>query len=219
MIREIGKTLEIAVEREVEFVINGKVYRKLCTPTMLKEFVVGFLVSEGVVKSLKDFKVEIVNDRVEVEVFGKTSDLSLLFSGFLREGKFERVESKRKFDLEELRKKLDLIEIEEYKRTRGYHVAVVVTHKEFYRAYDVGRYNAIDKAIGLALLKGANLQDSFLLLSGRISKEVVQKALNARIPLVVSKAAIFDSAIDFCKRTGLSAVSFATNIAIGNAIK
>ncbi|MFN3383448.1 MAG: formate dehydrogenase accessory sulfurtransferase FdhD, partial [Archaeoglobaceae archaeon] len=85
--------------------------------------------------------------------------------------------------------------------------------------HDVGRHNAVDKAIGLALLNKANLQESFLVVSGRISLGIAMKCANAGIPLIVSKAAIFDSAIDFCERTGLSAVSFATNIAIGNAIE
>ncbi|MEM1671162.1 MAG: formate dehydrogenase accessory sulfurtransferase FdhD [Archaeoglobaceae archaeon] len=219
MIREIGKTLEIALEKEVEFVINGKAYRKLCTPLMLKEFAVGFLVSEGIVKSLKDIKVDVYGDRIVAEVLGDTSDLNLVFSGFLRKVKPSKIESRRKFKIDVLKKHLELIEIEEYKKTRGYHVAVVVNEDKFYRAYDVGRHNAVDKAIGMALLNNAELGNSFLLLSGRISKEIAFKCANAGIPLIVSKAAIFSSAIEFCKEVGLSAVSFATNIAVGDAIE
>lgn len=219
MIREIGKPLEIALEKEIEFVINGKVYQKLCTPLMLKEFAIGFLVSEGVVKSLKDLKVDVSGDRIIAEVSGDTSDLNLLFSGFSRKVKVSRIETRKKFRVDELKKHLELIEIEEYKKTRGYHVAIVVHEDKFYRAYDVGRHNAVDKAIGMALLNSVDLRNSFLLLSGRISKEIAFKCANAGIPLVVSKAAIFSSAIEFCKEVGLSAVSFATNIAVGDAVE
>lgn len=219
MIREIGKTLEIAIEKEIEFTINGKVYRKLCTPIMLKEFAVGFLISEGLASSLKDLKVEVEGDRIIAEVSGDTSELNTFSFGFLRKFKHRIVESSKKFRLEDLRNNLELIEIEEYKKTRGYHVAVVVTDEKFYRAFDVGRHNAVDKAIGYALLNGVNLSNSYLLISGRISKEITLKCVNAGIPLVVSKAAIFNSAIEFCKESGLSAVSFATNIAVGNAIE
>lgn len=219
MIREIGKPLEIALEKEIEFVINGRVYRKLCTPLMLKEFAVGFLISEGVVKSLKDLKVDVKGERIIAEVSGDTSDLNLLFSGFSRKVKVSRIETRKKFRVDELKKHLELLEIEEYKKTRGYHVAIVVYGDKFYRAYDVGRHNAVDKAIGMALLNSVDLGSSFLLLSGRISKEIAFKCANAGIPLVVSKAAIFSSAIEFCKEVGLSAVSFATNIAVGDAIE
>lgn len=219
MIREIGKPLEIALEKEIEFEINGRAYRKLCTPLMLKEFAVGFLVSEGIVKSLKDLKVDVDGDKIIVEVLGDTSDLNLLFSGFSRKFKVSRIETRKKFKVDDLKKHLGLIEIEEYKKTRGYHVAIVVYEDKFYRAYDVGRHNAVDKAIGMALLNGVDLRNSFLLLSGRISKEIAFKCANAGIPLVVSKAAIFSSAIEFCKEVGLSAVSFATNIAVGDAIE
>lgn len=213
MLREIGKSLEIAIEKEVEFFINGKVFRRLCTPSMLKELAVGFLVSEGIAKSLEDIKVEVHGERILAEVSG-VSEPSISHSS----KKFENlnVKSRKKFSLDELKKSLEILDIEEYRKTRGYHVSAVVSRETFYRAYDVGRHNAVDKAIGLALLNYADLSNSFLLLSGRISKEIAMKCANAGIPLVVSKAAILSSAIDFCKETGLSAVSFATNIAIGD---
>ena len=80
--------------------------------------------------------------------------------------------------------------------------------------YDVGRHNAVDKAIGSALLKGVDFSKVFLLLSGRISRGMVMKCARVGIPLIASKAAILDSAIDVCEKSGVAAVSFATNIAI-----
>lgn len=212
MLREIGKPLEIAIEKEVELFINGNVIRRFCTPNMLKELAVGFLVSEGIASSLEDIKVEVHGDRIVAEVLRAEPSISHPSK------KFEnlRVKSHRKFNLEDLRKSLEILDIEEYRKTRGYHVSAVVSGDIFYRTYDVGRHNAVDKAIGLALLNYADLENSFLLLSGRISKEIAVKCANAGIPLVVSKAAILSSAIEFCKETGLSAVSFATNIAIGD---
>lgn len=211
MLREIGKTLEIALEKEIEFTVNGKSYKRFCTPVMLKELAVGFLVAEGIARSLDEIKVDVQGEKVVAEVQSNES--------FSRK-KFEKpLRNSKKFKIEELRKGLEILEIEEYRRTRGYHVSAVVSGNTFYRAYDVGRHNAVDKAIGLALLNFADLGNSFLLLSGRISKEIALKCANAGIPLVVSKAAILSSAIEFCLETGLSAVSFATNIAVGDAIE
>ncbi|TDA30521.1 MAG: formate dehydrogenase accessory sulfurtransferase FdhD [Archaeoglobi archaeon] len=219
MIRYLGKPLEIAVEEEVEFVLNGRVYRKFCTPSMLKELAIGFLVSEGILKSPDGLKLEISGKRILAEIPDISEfELNSRFSGF-SENFRPKIRSKGKFKLEELKKHLQILEIEEYRKTRGYHVSAIVTGDSFYRAYDVGRHNAVDKAIGMALLNSVDLGNSFLLISGRISKEIALKCVNAGIPLLVSKAAILSSAIEFCMESGLSAVSFATNIAVGDAIE
>jgi len=217
VIKYLGKPLEIAVEEEVEFVINGRVYRKFCTPSMLRELAIGFLVSEGILKSLENLKLEICGKRILIEI-PNTSELNSRLSGFFRNLR-PKIRIKGKFKLEELKEYLQILEIEEYRKTRGYHVSAVVTGDTFYRAYDVSRHNAVDKAIGMALLNSADLSNSFLLISGRISREIALKCVNAGIPLLVSKAAILSSAVEFCIESGLSAVSFATNIAIGNAIE
>ena len=75
-------------------------------------------------------------------------------------------------------------------------------------------YRRIDKTIGMAIGKDINFGRVFLLVSGRISEGMVAKCVRCRIPLLVSKAAILDSAIGKCIETGLSAVSFTTGIAV-----
>ena len=54
---------------------------------------------------------------------------------------------------------------------------------------DVGRHNAMDKAIGYCLLRGISLDGKFLLSSGRLSSEMVTKALRAGLPLLASVSA------------------------------
>jgi FdhD protein len=75
-----------------------------------------------------------------------------------------------------------------YGRTGGSHAAMIF-NKEFSLlavSEDVGRHNALDKAIGKTLLEGT-LDDGFLgVLSSRISYELVQKAARAQLPLLVS---------------------------------
>ncbi|MCC6027452.1 MAG: formate dehydrogenase accessory sulfurtransferase FdhD [Archaeoglobus sp.] len=209
MIKIIGEPLEIAKEREITFIINGTPNELACTPNMLRELALGFIISEGIADSIEKVDVKILENAVIVNV-NQTNQNKI---------DCKKIENAVKFKLEDLQRSLSLLEIEEYRRTRGYHVAVIVGREKFFRAYDVGRHNAVDKAIGSALLNGENLGNSYLLLSGRISLGIAKKCFNSGIPLVVSKAAIFDSAIEFCKKTGLSAVSFATNIAIGDAIE
>jgi FdhD protein len=77
-----------------------------------------------------------------------------------------------------------------YNRTRGSHAAMIFDSRldTLSFAEDVGRHNALDKAIGKLLLDG-NLKDAIMvILSSRISFELVQKAARARVPIIVSKS-------------------------------
>jgi len=65
---------------------------------------------------------------------------------------------------------------------------------------DVGRHNALDKAIGFAMLQGINCRDCMVLLSGRISFEMVQKAVRARIPVVIGVSAATSLSVDLADR-------------------
>jgi FdhD protein len=74
---------------------------------------------------------------------------------------------------------------------------------------DVGRHNAVDKAIGWALLNGRLPMDGVLLqVSGRASFEIVQKALVARIPFVGSVSAASSLAIDLAAENKMTLVGF-----------
>jgi FdhD protein len=74
---------------------------------------------------------------------------------------------------------------------------------------DVGRHNAVDKVVGWALLEGRlPLRGHVLMVSGRSSYEIVQKALAADIPIVCSVSAPSSLAVDVAKRFGMTLVGF-----------
>lgn len=73
---------------------------------------------------------------------------------------------------------------------------------------DIGRHNAVDKVIGHALLDDIDLETTFLLVSGRLSFEIMQKSLAARIPAVAAISAPSSLAVDFAKNSGQTLIGF-----------
>jgi FdhD protein len=100
--------------------------------------------------------------------------------------------------------------------TGGVHAAAVLTAdgEIVSSAEDVGRHNAVDKAIGALLQAGrvparrGDGEPAVLLVSGRASFELVQKAAMARLAAVASVSAASSLAIDLAERVGLTLASF-----------
>lgn len=76
-------------------------------------------------------------------------------------------------------------------------------------AEDVGRHNAVDKIVGRTLLAGKHpVDESIMLVSGRTSFELVQKALLAGIPLIAAVSAPSSLAIDLAQQSGITLCGF-----------
>lgn len=74
---------------------------------------------------------------------------------------------------------------------------------------DVGRHNAVDKVLGWAMLQGLlPLSEMVLMVSGRISFEIVQKALRAGIPMVAAVSAATSLAVRLAEESGMTLVGF-----------
>ena len=73
---------------------------------------------------------------------------------------------------------------------------------------DIGRHNAVDKALGAALQAGLPLAKLIVLVSGRLGFEIAQKALVAGVPIVASISAPSSLAVELAKEFGMTTVGF-----------
>lgn len=104
-----------------------------------------------------------------------------------------------------------------FARTGGCHAASLRTAsgEHVVTFEDVGRHNAVDKVVGACLRAGAlPLAGHVLVVSGRSSFEIVQKAIAGGIPIVVSVSAASSLAVDLARRGNVTLIGFARGDAL-----
>jgi len=208
---------------------NQELVTMLCTPKDLKYLAIGFLYSEGLIQNKAEIRKIILDDRkgvVRVETEGDKGVARealfkrLITSGCGRGASFysaadttnqEKVVSEMKISAAEvfaLAKEFQL-RSQVYRATHGVHSAALCDTKNILIfTEDIGRHNAIDKIFGQCLLEDLPIDDRMIITSGRMSSEIVLKVARRNIPIVISKSAPTNLAVDLAARLGVTLIGF-----------
>ena len=98
---------------------------------------------------------------------------------------------------------------ENYRNHGGIHSATVGDESGLILyAEDLGRHNTLDRIAGEALLKGIDLSGKALVTSGRVSTEMVAKAIQLGISLIASRTSPTDMAVKMCEEAGITLIGY-----------
>lgn len=200
----------LARECPVKLFLDGKLFTTLfASPLELKELAIGHLITEGVVSFREIKNVEIEGGEVHIRTRKDKQALSTETAGKAENGekvsKEIFVDSDSVFEPKVLFAGTEHLESDTYKLTRGTHLAALIdkTGKLAVQIVDVGRHNAVDKAVGAAFLKGLDLSQHYMLSTGRQPAYMVTKAARAGIPLIATKSMPFDSGVEAAKKANI----------------
>ncbi|MDD4160068.1 MAG: formate dehydrogenase accessory sulfurtransferase FdhD [Synergistaceae bacterium] len=98
-----------------------------------------------------------------------------------------------------------------FRQTGSVHVAALVSAegRMLFRTEDVGRHNAVDKAIGWLLKNSMKTSDAVLITSGRLPEDMVLKGAGAGIPVMASISAATADGVDTARRCNMTLIGFA----------
>ena len=231
--KEGKSSLEEVVAREFPLTIilnNQELVTLLCSPMALKYLAVGFLFSEGLLKSKSEIKKIIVDEQggvVSVETergegFGRGISFKRLitssggrgtsFRGVV-DAASEKVPSQMRISTDEI---IALVgEFQDHSRlyltTHGVHSAALCSRKGIsVFSEDIGRHNAIDKVFGECLLEDIPTDDRVVISSGRISSDSVYKVAKRGIPTIISIAVPTNLAVRLADNLGITLVGGVT---------
>lgn len=219
----------VAVESPIILYLNNEIIAALfATPSLLKEFAVGYLFGEGIIKDIKEIENISVRD---TKIYVKTREdfslrvkaaktIKILDSACGSTGDFYKlldriekpfVKSNLKISISQIRDMWRVMNEASFlfKQGNAVHTAAIFSEGKMVAfAEDVGRHNATDKVIGIGLLKNIDFSKSVLIGTGRQPASMVLKIARSGIPISISIRGPIHSGIHVAQKAGLTLIAF-----------
>ncbi|NHM32700.1 formate dehydrogenase accessory sulfurtransferase FdhD [Neobacillus terrae] len=225
----------IVTEYTVTVKLNGQEFvTMVCTPEYIEDMVMGFLASEGVIKSHEDIEdiwiqekegfVHVTTSRQNPyyqDLQGKrylTSCCGASRQGFVFASDAltakKMTENQVKISVDDcfrlMKNMQDSAEV--FQQTGGVHNAALCDKDgPLIMRMDIGRHNALDKIYGYCLKNEISIDDKFIVFSGRISSEILLKVAKIGCAVVLSKSAPTELALNLADHLGITAIGFIRN--------
>ena len=233
--KKVQRTDGIVVEAGLQININGESYTVVMrTPGDDFELIRGLLYAEDIYKNSKnlDFQIieenkngfSIINLNIPKTLLGKgylnkRTLLSVSSCGICGKQKLEDIEIKgtplknshvlKAASVKGMYQQMNSAQ-QTFQHTGGSHAAAIFDSNNQLIAIkeDIGRHNAVDKAVGQLINENNLKQASSMLVSGRVSYEIISKAFFAKISTIIAVSACSSLAIDYAKEFGICLVGF-----------
>ena len=216
--------VEVCVEDSINLLVNGnRVASLTITPDNLESYAYGYLICEGIVPdidAITDVRVDFPNIFAEVSSFSREispEQTEIRSSGCvgikttwatLREPLGEGITLDLQTLFRGMRSINDCAPL--WKTTGGTHCAVILDKTGNVKSAieDMGRHNAVDKAVGKALLDGVDLSRCFMVCTGRLPAGMVAKVYRAGISVFASNTAPFSTGICLARQVNMTLAGF-----------
>jgi len=220
----------VANESALTVVVNGaELVRLASSPTHCGDLALGFLLSEGVIRSAADVVESAHDSQKGVVSFTLSPDCpfapaawrdrrtvtSGCGEGVTLEKNLPRLSDDQllRVSPEFFRRIFTILQDDYsqwYERTGCIHLAALaVCDGPLVIREDIGRHNAVDKVIGAWARLNTPFSSAALFSTGRLSSDMIRKAAHAGIPVVASRSAPTSLAIDLADAAGITLVGFA----------
>jgi FdhD protein len=215
------------VETPVSLTVNGQVWTTfMCTPVHLEALMVGFLFNEGMIDRMdevEDVRICEHGDNVDVwlaheapkpDNWTRTSGCT---GGVTAVASIERpqpVTVSDEFNLspDQINRLVEMLfEVQElYRETGGVHTSALSDgDKVILSAEDIGRHNTLDKIAGLCLMENIWPEKRVLVTTGRISSEMLQKAVRMGAKIIASRTSPSSLSIALAEAWGITLIGYA----------
>jgi FdhD protein len=215
-------THEVIEELPYALFVNGRhAMTAMMSPVDLEDFVTGYLYTEQIVKGIDEIEsIRIEPNRLSVitkNLFKVLGPKKTILSGcggsasFIDPEKLPKIQSDFRISPAAIVTMVkSVLNSELHTITGGIHIVALAGRDGVIAvSEDIGRHNALDRVIGRGLRNNTDFSKTLVVVSGRISSEMVRKCLVANIPIIVSRGATTTLAVDLALKTGLCVIGFA----------
>lgn len=206
----VKKIRPVCIEEKVSIIFNGRhVASLIVSPGEYDELGAGFVITQGLCSKVESVRVENKNIIVDGLETGKNVAPVIESSGGLVPLSNNRtIISDITISTADIFKIIASIVSDLWAKTGGAHCSVLYLKDTIIaKSSDVGRHNTVDKVVGRAVLNGITLNECILGCTGRQPEGMIAKALNAGIPIIVTKSATTDKGAELAEKSGITLIA------------